>query len=202
MRKHGLSYSDIQIKMNVPKSTLAYWLKDVRLTKEQSEKLKNRRREIAILNSQKRVLRTSKIIEEIRSSSSKNIQKISKRELWLMGIILYWRSRYEKDIRNGVRFTSSDPSLIRLFLKWLNDVGKINDDEIKFDIFIGAGQKDEAIKYWSKITGFSKKSFTSIYRQKARPSGSGFLRIGVRSSSMLARQIYGWIKGIQEQCGI
>lgn len=193
MRKRGLSYSDIQNKMNVPKSTIAYWIKNIPLTKEQSQKLKNRRIEIAKLNSQKRILKNQKLIKEIEISSSSNIQKISKRELWLMGIILYWKSKNKNDFRNGVRYTSSDPNLIKLFLKWLRDIGGIEDHEISFDIFTGSKGGD-SISYWSRVTGFPKKHFGSIYHKK---SGFGFLRIKVKSSSMLARQISGWIKGIQ-----
>ena len=144
-----------------------------------------------------------------------------------MGIILYWRERAasgnETDIRNGVRFTSSDPYLIKFFLKWLIQAGGIKNDEIKFDIFIGEDKKSsveavkEVILYWSKITGFSKEHFLNhIYFQKNSPkrrtkpgqkkrktgipkkSQFGLLRIRVMASSMLARQIAGWIKGIQQ----
>jgi len=68
MRKRGFSYSDIYNKMNIPKSTIVSWVKDVKLTKEQKEKLKKRRTEIARTNFQKRNLRTAKLIESIKLS--------------------------------------------------------------------------------------------------------------------------------------
>lgn len=198
MRKHGFSYSDIQNKMNVPKSTIAYWVKKVRLTPEQRQKLKERRTQIAKANSEKKIVKTAKLVEQIKASSARDIQKISKRELWLLGIILYWRSKSQNDFKNGVRFTSSDPYLIRLFLKWLRDVGQVEKEEIIFDIFTKKDKKDllnKTISHWAKVTGFPPKYFTHTYQTK---TGQGFLRIRVRASSMLARQIAGWIKGIQK----
>lgn len=227
LRKKGLSYSQIQKRLQVPKSTLSLWLKGVELDETQLKNLNDRRLEAARTNVKKRISKISKQIEEIKNSSAKDVKEISKRELWLMGIILYWRERAasgnKTDIQNGVRFTSSDPHLIKLFLKWLQQIGGIDNEEIKFDIFIGEDKRSsveavkEVILYWSKITGFSKDYFLNhIYFQKNVPrrranpgqkkrqrgvpkrSQFGFLRIRIKASSMLARQIAGWIKGIQE----
>lgn len=223
LRKKGSSYSEIKKVISIPKSTLSYWLRNVKLEKNQSEKLKNKRLETAKANSAKKIYETSVMIEEIKNSSSKDIKKISRRELWLMGIVLYWKERLlsgiESDLRRGVRFTSSDPGLVKLFLRWLKDAGKIEDDEIFFDIFIGTDKRssiDEALEYWSKVTKFARPYFRHFYFQKIRPgmikpsvtgkkqikrknykkARFGYLRVRVKASSMLARQIYGWAKGV------
>ncbi len=230
LRKSGLSYSEIQKKLHLPKSTLSLWLRNVELSESQKKRLIDKRSDKAKSNIRKRILKNSELIEEIKTTSSKSIGEISKRELWLMGIILYWRERVssgnESDIKNGVRFTSSDSNLIKLFLKWLQGIGGIKNDEIVFDIFIGEDKKSsveavkEVILYWSKITGFSKEHFLNhIYFQRNLPkrrlqpghkkrhrgvpkrSQFGFLRIRVRASSLLARQITGWVKGIQDFWG-
>lgn len=214
MRKRGFSYSDIQIKLNIPKSTIVSWVRDVKLTKDQKEKLKIRRSETAKANIEKKISRNFRMIEAIKISSTKEIKEISRRELWLIGIILYWKLRNRNDVKNGVRFTSSDPELIKIFIKWLQDVGGIEDKEIKFDIFIRNNKREEAINFWSKITGFPEESFPYIYKQvikRSRESNPeikkrksyhkaefGLLRIRVKSSSMLARQLAGWIEAIQD----
>ena len=224
LRQKGFSYSEIQAKLSVPKSTLSSWLGKVVLNEQQIKKLENRRTETAKANSRKRISNTAKIIEEIKNSSAKDIAEISKREFWLMGIILYWRERASSgnktDIKNGVRFTSSDPDLIKLFLDWLQEIGGIEDKEIRLDIFIGEDKKEsisEVIEYWSKISGFPINYFPRIYYQKNSPRANkrknkenrktkreipkrlqfGFLRIRVKASSMLARQLAGWIQGIK-----
>ena len=216
MRKKGFSYSEIQNSIHIPKSTIAYWLRDVKLTSLQIEKLKNKIITTAKTNSEKKKLKTRELIEKIKSSSSDDIGKISKRELWLMGIVLYWREKLllnkDSDLKKGINFTSSDPYLIKLFLKWLKEAGEIKSDEILFDIFTKTNKIErinQAISYWSELTGASPEDFSRIYFKKlprktdekrsslsSRKSKFGLLRIRVRASSMLARQMAGWMRGI------
>ena len=205
MRKRGFSYSEIENRIHIPKSTLSYWLKNIKLTPEQIKKLNDKRIEIAKANALKKISKTSKMIKEIKNSSSQDLKEVSKKELWLMGIILYWKNGNKNDLRKGVHFSSSDPNLIKLFLKWLREAGNIKNNEIKFNIFIKQKSKDkrpaqEAIAYWSKVAGFPKDCFLNVYYQKGgrkKESNRGFLRVKVAQSSMLARQIAGWIEGIK-----
>jgi len=215
MRKKGFLYSEIKNRLGVPKSTLSFWLKKIKLTEEAKKMLDGKRFESWKHGSEKKVHRTLKMIEDIKKSSSSDIKEITKKELWLIGAVLYWRERFlsgnESDLRKGVRFTSSDPYLVKLFLKWLQDVGRIKNEEIKFDIFIEADKKDiisEVVGYWSDVTEFPESTFKHVYFQKvkakrkrggrkiANKTKVGLLRIRVRSSSMLARQIAGWVRGI------
>ena len=210
LRKKGLSYSDIQNSINVPRSTIAYWLKDIELLNEQAEKLKAKRSAVAKSNSEKRVARILRETEDIKHSSAKEIGGITKRELWLMGIILYWKFGNQSDLKKGLHFTSSDSELVKLFLKWLTDIGKIRDEEMAFDIFLPKNQKNDTEKsmsYWSKVTGFSRGYFSRAYLYKAgkakksrtvKRSEFGLLRVRVKASSMLARQMAGWIEGVRK----
>jgi len=203
LRKGGYSYSEIQKFCPVSKSTLSYWFRKIKLSEPQLSRLKKRRIEGAQKGSRAKILKTSKAIQEIQKSSAKDIGKISKRELWLMGVVLYWRERLlnknDSDLKKGVRFTSSDPYLIKLFLKWLVDVGGIKNEEISFDIFIEKDNKnllEETVNYWADITGFSKANFSRYYILKK--TKRSLLRIRVKASSMLARQISGWVSGLQK----
>ncbi len=212
MRKRGFSYSEIQSSMQIPKSTLSSWLRGVELSDFQLERLRKKRNEIARRNAQKRIFDLAHRITEIKNSAAENIGAISKRELWLMGIMLFWREQNQK---KGIQFTSSDPRSILFFLKWLRDIGKIKEDEVGFDIFIGKEKKEEihrAVVYWSKLTGFRQIYFNTAYyletprkkglRKISTQASHGYLRIRVKASSMLARQIAGWIRGIEISLGI
>ena len=229
LRKKGFSYSEINERIKIPKSTLSFWLKGVKLTDYQIQKLKDKRQKIARANSEKRVLSIERQAEEIKNSSAKDVGQISKRELWLMGVILYWLKKNKNDFKNGVMFSSSNPDEINFFLHWLQEVGSIKGEEITFDIFIKKKKQmteetlKRIIRYWSDQTGFSKERFVNhIYFQninkrfKAKNNQNSqnnennqkhendnknskinsFLRIRIRSSSMLARQISGWTEGI------
>jgi len=214
MRKRGMSYSEINNRINIPKSTLSFWFKDLELSGDQLNKLNQNRLEALKRGVAKKGLKLKQAVEEIKNNSAKDIRKISKRELWLMGIILYWRERLlsnnESSLRKGIKFTSSDPYLIKLFLKWLKDIGSIDNKEIIFDILLSRDDlKEKIIEYWSEVVGFSRSEFRHFYFYKsggARSSSGkkrnynrtkyGLLRIRVKSSSMLARQVRGWVKGI------
>lgn len=201
LRRGGYSYSEIQKFVSVPKATLSLWFKNEKLSEPQIKRLVEKRKKAIIIGASVRRERILMQIEQIRESSSKEIGVLTKRDLWMLGLAVYWRERYlnksDEDIKKGVRFTSSDPSLIRLFLKWLKDIGGLGDDEIVFDLFVRNKKSLEvAQKYWAGITGYGKSSFPRSYIQKMK-TPYGLLRIRVRASSMLARQISGWLHGIE-----
>jgi len=206
LRRGGYSYSEIQKFVSVPKATLSYWFKDIKLSEAQLVRLQKKRNEAIQQGAQVRSKRVNDAIEKIENTSAKDIKDIAKRELWLMGIMLYWRERVsDRDVKKGVKFTSSDPYLIRLFLKWLMEVGQLGEADVLCDIFIDDDKK-KAIGYWSEVTGFPQGAFTRVYIQKSKKKRKkrmikraefGLLRIRVKASSMLARQLSGWIKAIQ-----
>lgn len=186
--------------MSVPKSTLSYWFQDIILSSPQKDRLLQKRSEAAKRGSEARSKRVAETIAEIEKNSAKELGKISKRELWLMGVMMYWRNYNRADIKKGVHYSSTDPYLIRLFLKWLKEIGQLDNSEITFDVFVRAKNATNIIAYWATETGFSQESF-HVYKYKNKASlkaDKGLLRIRVRASSMLARQLSGWIRGIQE----
>src|SRR3989344_798946 len=80
MRKRGLSYSDIEDRIHIPKSTLSYWLKNIKLTPEQTKKLNDKRVQTAKNNALKKISKTAKMIEEIKNSSAQDVKEISKKD--------------------------------------------------------------------------------------------------------------------------
>ncbi len=215
MRKRGSPYSEIQNRLSIPKSTLSYWFRGVTLTELQRQKLDEKRRRVARENARKKILKTQEAIAKIQEHSLREIRKISEHELWLMGIMLCWREHYhamsERRVHRGVHFTSADPHLIRFFLTWLYRIGKLKRSEIVFDIFLHEDKKNKvrnAIAYWASITDAQEENFSRTYFYKERKqkysrtiqrkNPFGLLRIRVRASSLLARQISGWIQGIEE----
>ena len=215
LRRGGYSYSEIQKFVSVPKATLSYWFKDIKLSEAQLVRLQKKRNDAIQEGAQIRSKRVNEAIEKIERTSAKDIKDISKRELWLMGVMLYWRERgSDRDVKKGVKFTSSDPHLIRLFLKWLMEVGQLGEADVLCDILIEgdkdlpAGRQEKAISYWSEVTSFPQTVFTRVYVQKTKKKRKkretkkaefGLLRIRVKASSMLARQLSGWIMAIQNK---
>lgn len=217
LRKQGLTLSEVLKEIPVAKSTLSLWFKDVGLSKAQKQRITDKRiaasRRGALAKKDKRIALSNKIF----SKSEKEIGLISKRELWLIGTALYWaEGAKEKSYRpgSGVKFSNSDPAMIRLFILWLRKCHKIPDEDFIFQIYVHDGDLPrigEIINYWSKQTGFSLDCFKYVYYKrnkintKRKNVGNlyfGLLRVNIRRSSGLLRRIKGWVNGININCGI
>lgn len=214
MRQSGKSYSEILEEIPVAKSTLSRWLRDVDLSEPQkqrlTEKKKKAQRRGAEIVQQKRIEKTKLIKKKARNE----IDEVSERELWLVGIALYWaEGTKEKPHRTStpVGFANSDEKMVKLYIKWLLDVVGINSNDINCRIYIHKNCKDrieEVKNYWREHTGLKEQNFNQVYYKKHNPktnrkntgkSYNGMLRIRVSSSTDLNRKITGWIEGLIEK---
>ena len=219
LRKEGYSYSEILRQILVARSTLSRWLHSVGLSKKQKQRL-TRKKWASIRRGwdKWRETRINKTIAIINHSVKKTKTiKITKEKLWLMGTMLYWaEGAKSKEYRpsQGISFSNSDPKMISFFLLWIKQILKIPKNRIKLDIYLHETKKNEikdVRKFWSKTTRFSLKKFDKIYYKKHKISSLrknkgkdyyGLLRIQVRRSTNLNRQITGWIKGICQKWGV
>lgn len=212
LREDGLSYSEIQRQVPVSKSTLSRWLRSVKLTEAQRERLRKRcargRSRAAIARRRSRRIRQRKIYQ----SERRRIGSISPRELWLIGTALYWaEGTKEKRYRpgSGIKFANSDPMLIRLFLRWIRDSCEIHEDRIQFSIYVHEDRRQsvEAIRaYWAHEVGSSPDAFHRVYYKSNRPTSRrnkgrsyfGLLRVEIKASSTDLRKVTGWMLGIDD----
>ena len=211
LRKQGLSYSEILKQIPVAKSTLSLWLRSVGMSVAQRQRLTEKKLASARRGSKKRKDERITLTNKIISRAEKEIGKLTKRELWLIGVTLYWgEGRKEKESHPGapVQFSNSDPRMVKIFLRWLLEIVKVSREKIYLDIYIHERHKDrisKVIDYWARITDFSISEIKHVYFKKNKintrrrnigDSYYGLLRICVRSSSTLNRTIAGWTKGI------
>ncbi len=210
LRKKGKTYSEILEEVPVAKSTLSLWLKEVNLSKSQKQRITKKRIEASRRGAKKRKEQRIEITKVIYEKSEKEIGKLSKRELWLIGIALYWaEGTKERDYRPGpcIDFINSDPYIILIFLKWLTDVCDIDKERIILRLFIHENNKyrlNNVIDYWLLLTGFSKIDYVyfkkhSVKTTRKKVTNSvyyGGLNVRVRKSSELVRKIAGWSKGM------
>ncbi len=211
LRKKGFSYSEILKQVPVAKSTLALWLRDVHLSKRQVQKLTEKKLQAAFRGGAARRNRRILSTKNIFAETALDFTSISKRELWLIGIMLYWaEGAKEKEwcLGGGIKFTNSDPHMIKVFLRWLLEVAEIQPAEIYFSIVIhenSANRKNEVLDYWMRITEFSISAFPHFYLKKdtgktnRRNIGRdyyGLLQLQVRRSSKLCRKIAGWTNAV------
>ena len=215
LRKKGFSYSEILKKVPVVKSTLSLWLRGVGLSKRQKQRLTEKK--LAAMKRGWEACRKKRldITEMIKNKARLDVNKISRRELWLMGVMLYWaEGAKEKEWNRGVglKFSNSDPAMISFFIKWLKEICSIPSQDIIYELYIHetANWKD-AVRYWSKIilisplrirVYFKHHKINKTYRKNIGKDYHGLILIRVRKSANLNRKISGWIEGVCQYCGV
>jgi len=124
LRKQGHSYSEILKQVPVAKSTLSLWLRAVGLSKQQYQRLTDKK--LAAMKRgwervhEKRMERWKKI----RSAAEKEVHTLTKNERWLLGIALYWaEGAKEAEYRSStpIKFSNSDPAMLLIFKNWLKE---------------------------------------------------------------------------------
>ena len=211
LRKSGRTYGEIREIYNIPKSTLSDWLKTLKLSNKIKKEIQKRgfqrwKNKMEILTKRKReeALKSKQIIV---SRAKKEIGKIGKKELRVIGAALYWAEGGKKD-ENQLRFSNSTPEIIKTIIKFFKMVCGIPTKKIKARIHLYPGiNQNEALKYWMKITGLPKTNFYPPQFQVSRASKGkrpkntlpyGTLHLVVVSKEM-AHKVKGWIQGISEK---
>lgn len=208
LRQQGFSYNEILEKVSVAKSTLSVWLKDTGVAKRHQQKF-TLKRKLAQQKAQE-ACRDARIHRELISieAARKEITKISKRDLWLIGIALYWAEgakQREHNVSQKVSFNNSDPKMILLFNKWLKEICSRKTSEITYSIYIHkTANIKKAGRFWEDLlhTKIEKMYFKShnpkTNRKNTKEDYFGLLRIDVKRSTELNRTIKGWVLGITE----
>lgn len=211
LRREGRTYSEILKEVSVAKSTLTEWFRSVKLTTPQFQRLTERKlaasKRGGIAKREQRIVRANKIHNEALS----DISNLTQRELWLIGVALYWaEGSKEKDYQfgSGVKFGNSDSRMVRVFLKFLYKVCGAKKEDLIIEIYIHENSKnniDVVRKYWSEVTGFGLDKLNKVYYKKNKIKTNrkntgdlyyGGIRVKVRSSSTLLRRIAGWTEAI------
>ena len=139
---------------------------------------------------------------EIKHLPLKNI--LTKRELKLIGVALYWAEGYKTELARDVEIVNSDPLMIKLMMRWFREICNISEDKFKIRIQIhDASNVEESIKFWSINTGVRSGQFTKSYI-KISPSSKrkignrhpyGVCHIRIADTDLLVK-IKGWINGL------
>lgn len=214
LRKKGLSYTEILKQILVAKSTLSLWLRSVNLTKKQKQKLTAKKLEAAQRGANKQHLKKIKLIVDLTNEAEKEITRLTKKDLWLIGVALYWAEgskEKEHTLGQQVIFSNSDYKMIKIFLKWLKEIIKIKNSEIAFEIYIHkTANSENALNWWSRALSCEKDQFKLYFkkhnikktnRRNTNNNYHGLLRVRVKKSSRLNKKISAWINTICKYIG-
>jgi len=203
-RVRGLSVKQIARVVGVAPSSVSLWVRDVPLTPEQLEVLRqknpayNRQLRGATRNAERGRARRRAYQEEGRTVARRG------EALHMAGAMLYW-AEGDKGSRNAVRLSNSDPELIRLFVRFLRAYFDVTDEHMRVTCNLFADhmeRKLEIERFWLDVIGLPQsclcKSVVNVYSkysQKKRRNKLpyGTVRVGVHSTRVV-QSIYGSIQ--------
>ena len=209
MRKLGKSYGEIRKKIKISKSTLSLWLRDIQLKPEQEKRIyveirqKNAYR-LAKDNQQKKI----KITEKILAEAKKEVKYLFKDPLFLSGLMLYWAEGDKAEKWEMVKFSNSDPMMIKVIMRWFREVCKVPEGKFRIGVHMHSLHCRKNIeKYWSEITGVPLSQFyktqikaTSL-RQRKNKLYDGTCSVVVGNKNLF-RKIRGWKIGFIDKINI
>lgn len=211
LRKQGKSYNEINRTLGVPKSTLSSWLKTIPFSVQV--------RDANIRHS--KIVWAKNIIEYNRHRSkeyrketkyllkkfAKEIPPISDRNLFLIGLALFWAEGGKREKWN-VRFVNSDPTMIRVIMKFFRKICNVPNKKFTLRIHLYPNIKEEtAKKFWLKATKLHMSQFRKSQTQVSSSSKSkrpinrlphGTLHINI-GDAYLNKKIKGWLLGLSKQ---
>lgn len=208
LRQTGISIGTIAKRVGVSKSTVSVWCNDIELTFEQREFLiKNAglaglRGRFGGAETNKRKKLDS--LEYCRKWAGKLLGKVSKRDLLIAGVALYWAEGSKKGPK-AFNFVNSDPTMICFMYVWLIRIMGINKSEMMPRISINEIHRpriEVVLKFWAKLLDLPTEQFGNPWYIKAKVSKvydnydtyHGILRLGVRNGTMLKYKVLALIE--------
>lgn len=205
LRTQGRTYDQIQLELGCSKSSISLWVRDLPKppprTREEASAIAKRGWEATLRKREKERQQT-------KDAAAREIGRLSDRELFLVGVGLYWSegTKSKPHRRNeSTNFVNSDPDMIELYLSWLRLLG-IEPERLRFRLMIHeSADVAGAERFWAEHVGGDPSRFDKTTLKKHNPvtvrknvgqSYRGCLVVRVLQGADLYRRIEGWWYGI------
>lgn len=173
LRKEGASYSEIKERIQVSKSTLSLWLRDMPLSRERLVELRDyssiRIEKYRATMSAKKGRRLDAVRRKVRA----DIGKLSKRELLIAGLFLYW-GEGTKTSPCVTSVSNTDPEVLKFFIRWLGVLG-VSEDKLRVHVHLYVDMNvEQELEYWSRTLKLPRTSFRKPYVKSSKQSGLSY----------------------------
>ena len=210
LRKTGESIKVIAKRLGVSPGSVSVWCNDVKLSRIQIKELERRSTDPnygrRLINSTKQRAEKERKIAMFLKEGIGEIGNLSKRDLFLVGVALYWAEGFKKDTQVG--FANSNLGMINLYLRWLYESCGVKKEDLIMRVTLNISHKkriNEVQNYWSESTNIPLQNFRKPFFQKFKWKKEyqnqneyfGVLRIKVRRSTDFLRKVLGWIEGLK-----
>ncbi|MFC8512637.1 hypothetical protein [Streptomyces sp. NPDC057257] len=208
LRLQGWTYDQIEAELGCSRSSVSLWVRD--LPKPEPRYTPEEQRALMHEGLAHKRAAQDREREATKQAAAAMIGKLSDRELFLLGVGLYW-AEGGKDKpyarRENVTFVNSDPGMIQVFLAWLDLLG-VERERLRYTVMIHeTADVAAAEQYWADLVGAHRLAFNKTTLKKHNPktvrknvgdSYRGCLVIKVLKGADLYRRIEGSWYGIVE----
>lgn len=205
LRKRGVSMGEIARILNVAKSSVSYWVRDVVLTQTQKEKLNKNGHSIDAIEKRRvaRIANTRKRRQLIMLQAGEEVSQLSSDPLWCVGVSLYWGEGGKT--QQTARVSNSDPAVIRIMMKFFEKYSSVDKKKFHGHVHTFSHKNaKEAVIYWSKVSGISQSKFFKTYVKQSSASKKkretlpfGTMQIYVHDTVFFFK-LMGWIETLKE----
>ncbi|ROP51598.1 hypothetical protein [Streptomyces sp. PanSC9] len=208
LRRQGWTYDRIETELGCSRSSVSLWVRD--LPRPERKRTREEASAIAKKGWEEKLRLRDEDRRRTKEVARQAIGGLSARELFLVGVGLYWAEGGKDkpyDRRENVTFVNSDPGMIEVFLAWL-DLLEVERDRLRFTVMIHeTADVGAAERYWADLVGAPSSSFNKTTIKKHNPktvrknTGDGYrgcLVIKVLKGADLYRRIEGSWYGIVE----
>lgn len=198
--------NEIVRELKVSKASVSLWVRDILLTPSQREKLTARGFSVDVVEKRRitRIARTHQARVVLMKKAGEDLQSLPPRDLWLVGIALYW-GEGGKTHRGMARISNSDPAIVQIMMRFFREICSVPEGKFRGHIHTFSHlNAQKAEKYWSQISGIPRRQFYKTYVKKSVASKNkrdtlpyGTFQIYVCDTKLFFK-IIGWIERIKE----
>ena len=174
LRQQGLTYTEICAQVGrIPKGTLAYWCKDIRLSFSHQARIQRKIVESGALGrplaleAWARKVRAWQDIIQARALPIAQVLDSNALVGKLVCGVMYLCEGGKYPSTQQVMFGNTDPAMVRAFLSLLRECYQIDEHRLRIRVMCRWDQDAKQLKqYWSALTGVPLDQFYPTYADK------------------------------------
>jgi AcrR family transcriptional regulator len=195
--RHQMTLDDIVERLQISKTTVYYWIKDIPIPRTEKQTAAQRRK--AAQNSQRYAVKR----EQAYQQGLAELPELLKEPTFRDFVVLYMAEGTKRH-RNEVSFVNSDAKLVRLAYYWIRSL--TTNPHIDYRLQYHADHDVEELKqYWAEVLGISagkivpmRKSNSNQLSGRQFRSVHGLLTVRVGDTYFRAR-LQAWMDFIKNQ---
>jgi hypothetical protein len=156
LRARSWTLADIAAQLNVSKSSVSLWVRDIEFVPSPRRHGAQRR---------PHPFHEAKLreIAELDQAGRQRIGKLNEDAYLAAGLALYAGEGAKAE--GKVRFANTDPAMIGFFCAWFRHFFEIDESRLRARVYLHDGlDLDSAESFWSRVTGIPRSQFTKPYR--------------------------------------